>query len=109
MAEHATFAPEQLLAHVEWVSRLAATLVADRDDADDVAQQTLLLAIERPPPHAHHLRHWLSIAARNVARSFGRSSTRRREREASTAPSRPIPPAAALVERAELHRLVVDA
>jgi RNA polymerase sigma-70 factor (ECF subfamily) len=109
MAEHASFAPEQLLAHVEWVRRLATTLVADRDDADDVAQQTLLLAIERPPRHASNLRSWLSIAARNVARSLGRASTRRREREARTDLLHPLPPPAALVERAELHRVVVNA
>jgi len=109
MAEPASFHPEQLLTHVEWVRRLAATLVADRDDADDVAQQTLLLAIERPPPHARNLRQWLSVAARNVARSLGRATTRRRQREGRSDLSRSIEPAAALVERAELHRVVVGA
>ena len=54
MPESASIAPEQLLAHVEWVRRLAATLVADDADADDVAQETPRC---QAPPH-RVLRAW---------------------------------------------------
>jgi RNA polymerase sigma-70 factor (ECF subfamily) len=111
MPESKPFAPEELLAHVEWVRRLAATLVAKGAgaEADDVAQETWRVALERPPRHAGHLRHWLAVAARNVARRLGASARTRTEHEGRVVPPGLAPSAAELVVRAQLQRRVVDA
>ncbi len=37
--------PEALLAHAEWVRRLAGTLVRDEDRADEVVQRIWLAAL----------------------------------------------------------------
>ena len=41
--------PEQLLEHVGWVQSLARRLVADQNQADDLAQETFLAWLMRPP------------------------------------------------------------
>jgi RNA polymerase sigma-70 factor (ECF subfamily) len=111
--------PEALLAQVEWVRRLARTLVAGEERAADVAQEAWLEVLQRPPAHGRNVRAWLAIVTRNVARKFVRSDSRRRRNEeaagahalasASSAPPNELPPAAAMVERAELQRRVVAA
>src|SRR2546422_10311718 len=104
MSELARFAPEQLLAHVEWVQRLAATLVASGADAEDVAQETWRLALEHPPRHAGNLRHWLALAARNVPRTWMRREQRRREQEGRSVPPALTPSAAQRLHGARHHR-----
>jgi RNA polymerase sigma-70 factor (ECF subfamily) len=111
--------PEALLAQVEWVRHLARTLVAGEERADDVAQEAWLAALQRPPAHGRNVRAWLAIVTRNIARKFVRGETRRRRNEeaagahalasAPSAPPSELPPAAAMVERAELQRRVVAA
>jgi RNA polymerase sigma factor (sigma-70 family) len=99
--------PAALLAHVDWVRELAASLVAEPADADDVAQRAWLEALERPPPRASRLRHWLALVTRNAARKLGRAR-RTRELHESKAPVPGVAPSTAeLVERAELQRRVV--
>lgn len=70
--------PEELLAHAGWVRGLAVALVGE-SRADDLAQQTLLRAMERPPRYRKNLRGWLGTIARNFAYSWGRTDSRRRE------------------------------
>jgi len=102
--------PEALLAQVEWVRRLARTLVTGDERAADVAQETWLAALQRPPAHERNLRGWLTSVARNAARKLVRSESRRQRHETeSAAGSGEIPSAAAMVERAELQRRVVAA
>jgi RNA polymerase sigma-70 factor (ECF subfamily) len=102
--------PEELLAQVEWVRRLAAALVG-RDDADEVVQQTYLQALAKPPSGISNLRGWFTTVARNVARRRIRSDVRRAKHESiAAAPQQtPVPDPAELVVRAELHKKVVDA
>ena len=64
---------------------LAAALVADPGRADDVAQETMLAALERPPRRAGNLRGWLAAVTRNLARRQYRSESRRRAREEAVA------------------------
>lgn len=110
---------ETLLAHVEWVRRLARLLVANVHDADDVEQETWRRALERPPGSSHSLRHWFAAVVRNVARKKGRTeeARERHEHQAATSASgifasqRSTAGEAAhdVTARAELHRKVVDA
>jgi RNA polymerase sigma factor (sigma-70 family) len=99
---------EELLAHAGWVRRLAARLVRDAGSADDVAQEVWAYALRSPPRDRSNLRAWLSAAVRNAARSLQRSQSRRAEREAAVAPRGHEPAAAELVERAHLHRDLVE-
>lgn len=101
--------PEELLAHAEWVRRLARSLVAGDERADDVAQETWLQALRAPPRDASNLRGWLACVAQNVARKLARGEQRRARREASSAPPTALPTPAESYERAALQRRVVDA
>jgi RNA polymerase sigma factor (sigma-70 family) len=100
---------ERLLAHTEWLTRVARALTTSADDADDVVQQTWLRALEQPPSHASNLRGWLATLARNLVRS------RRRSREREEARVRALPtaetprPPHESVARAELQQVVLDA
>jgi DNA-directed RNA polymerase specialized sigma24 family protein len=73
---------DELLADAAWVRRLAAALVSEPADAEDVAQLTFMAAIERPPAKTGEQRQWLATVARNIARMMGRGATRRMRREA---------------------------
>jgi len=53
---------ESLLAHTGWVSALARKLVADPQGAEDVVQDAMALALERPPGCDTPVRAWLAGA-----------------------------------------------
>src|SRR5687768_9742589 len=90
---------ETLLAQAGWVRALALRLVHEESGADDVLQDTLTAALERPPrPHVP-LRPWLARVARNFAFRSLRSQVRRRRREAA----RVLPPAPPTVEESALR------
>ncbi len=72
---------ESLAAERAWVTRLATRMLRDRDAAEDVAQDTLVAALESPPPTDRPVRGWLGRVATNVVRGRHRSSTRRSRRE----------------------------
>ena len=96
-AAEALPAPQTLLAGVsqrldvdsigaqdEWLRRLARGLVRDEHEADDLVQETLLVALEKAPMEVGEPRGWLAGVMRH------RLSTRRRaERSHSTATGRP--------------------
>jgi RNA polymerase sigma factor (sigma-70 family) len=75
---HESLDPEELLAHAGWVRALAVALVGE-SRADDLAQATMLRAIERPPRHHSNIRGWLGTIARNFAISWSRKENRQRE------------------------------
>jgi RNA polymerase sigma-70 factor (ECF subfamily) len=102
-------ATEQLLAHTEWLRRVARALTTNAEDADDVVQQTWLAAIERPPAHLGNLRGWLATLARNLVRSRRRSRERETARTRALPPPPPAPTPAESVARAELQQAVLDA
>ncbi len=95
---------EELIADAAWVRRVAAALVREPADADDLAQLTLVAAIERPPATGDRRRQWLTTVARNLARMMGRRSERRLRREARSETGAGAPSPEALVERAQLQR-----
>ena len=65
---------DEVLRHADWIHKLAHDLTRDRDEADDVAQETLLRAVQHPPPaglNERRLRAWLRTVVRNlVVRNF---------------------------------------
>ena len=91
------------------MTTLARGLVLDESAADDVVQQALVDVIERPPERPRSLGAWLRTVVGNRARKNRRSALRQRRREVAVArPERLTRTPADVVERAELHRLVVD-
>lgn len=100
---------EELLAHVEWVRRLARSLVAREDSAEEVAQETWLQALRSPPADRTNVRGWLTRVAQNVARKLVRGDRRREAREAAAPSPAPLPSPQESLERAQLQRRVVDA
>jgi RNA polymerase sigma-70 factor (ECF subfamily) len=97
---------DEVLADLVWVRRLAAQLA--RDDGDDVAQETWLLAVEKEPARDRPLRAWLAGVARRVAHGRRRAAARRLQREARALDTTTAPPADTLLLKAELLRLVAE-
>lgn len=99
---------EELLEHADWVRRLAAALVRNPAEADDLAQQVWEVALDRPPRDPGPLRPWLAGVARNLARMRARTTGRRdrRERAAAGQGEEPVPSPEELVERVEAQQLV---
>lgn len=107
MSRH--LAPEDLLEHTAWMTTLARSLVVDEGEAEDIVQQTVVEVVERRQEMPRSLAAWLRGVVRNRVRKEHRSKLRRRRRELAVArPERLTSTPADLVERAEMHRLVVD-
>lgn len=101
--------PELLLAHADFVRSLAAALLADPHAGEDVAQETFIAALVRPPRHAGRLAGWLARTVHSLASNARRSEQRRRLREADVPPAEPAPSPADVLAREQVRRQVVDA
>jgi RNA polymerase sigma factor (sigma-70 family) len=101
---------DDLLRHAGWLSSLARHLVNERDAADDLAQDTWIQALRRPPAQDRSLRPWLGTVARNLARMNWRSQRRRATREAEHAAqgADSLPSPEELLERQESQRIVAN-
>jgi RNA polymerase sigma factor (sigma-70 family) len=104
MAEAAPTADE-LLAHTEWLTRLARALVGDAA-AGDVVQDTYEAALTKPPKREGPLGPWLGGVARNVARMATRGRVRREQREAHAPVLDEVPSPEQLVARVEMQQRV---
>jgi RNA polymerase sigma factor (sigma-70 family) len=99
-----------LLAHARWMEALAACLVRQTHEVDDVLQDTWVAVVRRPPDAGRPPRPWLGEVLRNVVRMRSRAFVRRRRheeaagREAPTSEEMPLD----VLQRARLHQLVVD-
>jgi RNA polymerase sigma-70 factor (ECF subfamily) len=102
---------ELLLAQAGWVRGLAGTLVRDPVGADDVAQETMLAALTRPPlgTDERSLRAWLARVVTNLSRLALRRNARRERREELAARPMEVAPAAEALERAAMLQRVLDA
>jgi RNA polymerase sigma-70 factor (ECF subfamily) len=98
-----------LLSHTAWVHALARSLVAERDLAADVAQETMLVAWRRGLAGVLDVRAWLAQIARRLASRRAQSEQTRRVREQARGPRDPAPATAELVAKASMQREVVDA
>jgi len=104
----------KLMAEMGWVRELARSLVRDGSLAEDIAQDTYVIAAERQPDQTRPLRPWLARVVVNLVRTRRRGDARRAERHlraidadaGRAAPSGPTP--AELVERLELQRALAD-
>lgn len=103
-----TTSPEELLAHASFLQRLSRELVADAHAAADLAQDTWVAALERPPQREGSLRGWLATVAANLARNAGRSAGRRRDREARVARADLVDGEGLPLERLEIQRALFD-
>ncbi len=105
---HTTTA-EQLLRHLGWLQALARQLVRDDDLADDLVQETLLTAIERPPRVRQATGAWLRRVLRNLAYRAHRRRLRRERRERLAAvPEKVASTPDGVLERVELEQRLVD-
>jgi len=98
-----------LLEHVGFLRAIALGVLHNEADADDVVQQTLAVALEKPPRDATNLRGWLATVARNVARMQYRSRKRREAREERVARAEGTAATFEIAERMEMERRVVEA
>jgi RNA polymerase sigma-70 factor (ECF subfamily) len=112
MGHSPPFSDERLIAELGWVRALARQLVKDTGLAEDVVQETWLLARERPPrtTAVRGLRRWLARVARSVAIRHLRGERARAWRERAVAtPERADDSPPELLERATTHKLLMAA
>ena len=110
--EHGKIDATVLLEQTGWLHTLARGLVQDSHRAEELTQDTLLTAVEKPPRRAVErpaLRAWLAKVARNLASSSIRGERHRATREKEAARPERLPSAAEAVERAELRQHLMDA
>jgi len=98
-----------LLEQVSWIRRLARELVADRELAEDLVQETCVVALEQAPRETTKLRAWLAEVLRNLLRQHARGQGRRSAREARAARPEALEPTDELVARVLLQRELVNA
>ncbi|MCU1280426.1 MAG: hypothetical protein JWM53_3972, partial [bacterium] len=98
---------DELLAHTAWIRRVAASLVRDAGDADDIVQATWLAALQSPPASNSRPAAWLASVARNFVRKRTRGEVRRARRELDAPDYRETALSPdSLVERAELQQMI---
>ncbi len=98
---------EALLAETGWLRAIATALVGGREGGEDLAQDTLVAALEQRPERRSSLRPWLRTVARRLWADRQRAESRRRAADVEPAPE--APSAAETVERFTLHRQVAEA
>jgi RNA polymerase sigma-70 factor, ECF subfamily len=106
--EAAPLTADALLRHEAFVLRLARSLVRNEASAEDIAQETLLSALEHRP-HPAGLRSWLARVTRHRALDHLRGEQRRSDRELRAARSEAIETGPSAHERLELEHKVVSA
>ena len=55
---------DKLLAETQWLRALARTLVQDEDRAEEITQETFLVALKKSPSDVGGLRGWLRSVLR---------------------------------------------
>ena len=103
--------PQLLFEQSVWLRRLAAQLVCDPHQREDALQETWLTTLEDPPEarDVPSLRIWLARVLRYKVLHERRGVSRRARREQAVARDVSTPSAAEPLERAELHRELMDA
>ena len=100
---------QTLMQHGQFVRALARGLLGDEHLAEDVAQDTWLRWMQRPPREPGRTRHWLRSVGRNLAVNSARSRAWRRQRERTVARPEATPDPSEELAQAEVVKTVVDA
>jgi len=104
-----TLEPTGLEERAARIRRLARTLVADPDDAEDLAQDAWVRALGRGPRDPLKWTAWLGTTVRNLARADWRGRKRREAREREAARPESQPSASEALERLDAFDFVVRA
>jgi RNA polymerase sigma factor (sigma-70 family) len=109
LREDLRLGPEQLLAHMGWLRGLARALVR-HSAAEDLAQDTIVAALRRPPRVDRPLRPWLGTVVGNLMRTARRDTLRREERhrQVGRAQAGDAPSAETLLERMEAQKILSE-
>ncbi|MEM7309621.1 MAG: sigma-70 family RNA polymerase sigma factor [Planctomycetota bacterium] len=100
---------ELLLAHAGSLRTLARRILGDEAAAEDVVQETWVVALERPPGRRERLPGWLGTVARTLALKRLRADGRRREREERAARGTRLPSTSDTAEKRQALRRMTDA
>ena len=98
----------ELLAHQDFLRRLARGLAPDAAAAEDLVQDTWVAALQLSTPPSRP-RAWLAGVLRKSAAQGARRRSRRKEREALCRREEATPTTAEIVEGVELQRVLVSA
>lgn len=101
--------PHLLSSQAEWVRALTARLIDDTHLAEDVSQESLLRALERPPERVVTVRSWFRRVIANVRIEEFRRRRTRAVQECALADAELLPVHDDSVERSELQRLILEA
>jgi len=101
--------PEALLKHAPFIRALARGLIQDLHSAEDVAQDTWLVALEQPPRSTASPRAWLAKVAQHLAGRQQYRAAQRRRRELRAAVPESVRSVAEIAARESVRRQVVDA
>ena len=104
-----TVSAAALVEHGAFVRALAKSLIADPHEAEDLAQETWVRALEHPPEEGTRARRWLARVTRNVAINRRRAAFHRAGREEAAARPETLPSTADYVAQQETLRRLVDA
>lgn len=95
-----------LLGQLDWMRALARELAIDPDRAEDLAHDTFVLAMERPPATYGRLRSWIATVMRNLSREQLRSRKNREALELASVIDEEKPTAAELAEQVHTQQLI---
>lgn len=95
---------DALLGHTHWLRRLAARLTRDPSEADDLVQETVLVALASRPSERSPFNAWLARVLRNLAAGLGRQDDARKRRERSVARREAALPHDEIVAAVDLQR-----
>ena len=74
-----------MLEHASWMRHLAISMVGDAQQAEDLAQETWVRALEHPPATDGPLQGWLATVMKNLFRQERRGQIRKADRESEAA------------------------
>ncbi len=90
-----------------WLTQLARSLALDQNEADDLVQESWLIALARPPVSGRITQGWLATVIRNVQRLKLRTRRRERAREARVSRPESVLQGEHLLERLEVAQIVL--
>ena len=100
---------EDLLANDAWIRSLARHLVSDEHAAEDLVQDTWLVALEREQERPNRVRAWLGGVLRNLAGKRNRDLARRNEHERQGARPDRLPSVAEVMDQETTRLRLVKA